>query len=77
MLATSPLKYAKIVVILLLVSITLLLLRNNLISLHQSSNFVWSLSNYPRSGTILLDITACIFLFAGVGTTNISLSDYL
>ena len=49
--------------ILLLVSKTLLLLRNNLIPLYQSSSFIWSLSNHPRSSTILLGITACMFLF--------------
>jgi len=44
-------------VILLSVIVTLLLLKNNHISLHQSLNFVQSLSNYPRSETILLDTT--------------------
>jgi len=59
----------------------LLLLRNNHISLHQSSNFVWSPLNYPRSETILFGITAYILSFiiagAGTGTIDISLSDCL
>ena len=73
--AIPPLRHARIAVILLLVSMILPLLRNNLISLHQSSNFVWSLSNYPGSGTILLGIVAYMFSFAGAGATDISLSD--
>jgi len=40
MSATPPLRYTRIAVILSSVSMTLLPLRNNLISLHQSSNFV-------------------------------------
>ena len=48
--------------ILLSVSMTLLLLRNNLISLHQSSNFVWSLSNHPGSDTMFFGILAYPFL---------------
>ena len=73
---TPSLRQAKITVILLSVSITLLLLRYNYISLHQSSNFVWSLSNHPGSGPILFDMTACIFLFAsaGAGAADISVS---
>ena len=51
--ATPPLRRAKIAVILLLVSMTLLLLRNNLIPLYQSSNFILSPSNYLGSGTIV------------------------
>ena len=75
--ATPSLRHARITVILLLVSITLLLLRNNLIPLYQSSNFVWSLSNYPGSRTILLGIAACLFVFivTGTGAVNISMSD--
>ena len=42
-----PLRQARIAVILSSVFITLLLLRNSLILLYQSSNFVWLLSNYP------------------------------
>ena len=78
MLATPSLRQAKITVILLLVSMTLLLLRNNLIPLHQSSNFVRSLSNYSRSSTIFFGIPACIFLLiftaAGVSANDISVS---
>ena len=43
------------------VPLTLLLLRNNLIPLYQSSNFVQSLSNHPGSGTMLLGIPADSF----------------
>ena len=70
------LRQAKIAVILSLVSITLLLLRNSLISLHQSSNFVWLLSNYSGSSTMFLGIPACVFsLFtADTGVINISIS---
>jgi len=50
--ATPPLRQARIAVILSSVSRTLLLLRNNRIFLHQSSNFVQSPSNHPGSGTI-------------------------
>ena len=42
-------------------SITLLLLRNNLIPLHQSSNFDWSPLNYPGSGTIFFGNPAWTF----------------
>ena len=62
--------------ILSLISMTLLLLRNNLIPLHQSSNFVRSLSNYPGSGTMFFGNPAWMFsLFAtaaGAGATDIS-----
>ena len=77
--ATSPLRRAKIAVILLLVSITLLLLRNNCILLHQSSNFVWSLSNHSGSSTIFFGITAYMFslITTSTGSTNISMSDCL
>jgi len=77
MSATPPLRYVRIAVILLLVSIILLFLRNNLIPLYQSSNFIWSLSNYLGSRTILLGIIACMFLFTSAGATDISLSDHL
>ena len=70
------LRQAKIAVILSSVSKTLLLLRNNLISLYQSSNFVQSLLNHPRSGTILFGITACIFWFVCAGVSNISMSNH-
>ena len=44
------------------VLLTLLLLRNNLIPLHQSSNFDWSPSNHPGSGTIFFGNHAWMFL---------------
>ena len=56
--ATSPLSQARIAMILLSDAITLLLLRNNQISLYHSLNLIWLPSNYPRSGTILFGITA-------------------
>ena len=70
MSTTPPLRQAKIAVI-------LLLLRNNQISLYQSSNFVLSLSNYPGSGTILFSITAysLLFVVASTSATDIALSD--
>ena len=73
---TPSLRWARIAVILLLVSMTLLLLRNSLIPLYQSSNFVWSLSNHSGSSTILLGITAYMFLLfiACTGASNISVS---
>ena len=57
------------------IPLTLLLLRNNLIPLHQSSNFVRLLSNHPRSRTMLLGIPADSFT-AGVvaGAVDISMS---
>ena len=60
------------------VSMILLLLRYNHISLYQSSNFVWSLSNHPGSGTILFGIVACVLLFTvtGAGISDISVSVY-
>ena len=62
--------------ILSLVSMTLLLLRNNLIPLYQSSNFIRSLSNHSGSSTIFFDIPACMFslisIAASVGVDNIS-----
>ena len=74
---TPPLRHTKIVIILLLVSRTLLLLRNNHIALYQSSNFVWSLSNHSGSGTILFGITTCTlsFIVTDAGATDISSSD--
>ena len=73
--ATSPLRQARITVILLLVTITLLLLKNNLIPLHQSSNFVWSPSNHLGSGTIFFGITACMFSL--IATTSAGAVDIL
>ena len=64
--------------ILLSVPVTLLLLRNSLISLHQSSNFDRSLSNYPGSGTILFGNPANTFpplsTAMGAGAVDISVS---
>ena len=57
---------------------TLLLLRNSHIPLHQSSNFVQSPSNHPGSGTIFFGIPANIFLLIsmaiGAGAVDISVS---
>ena len=60
--------------ILLSVATTLLFLRNNHISLHQSSNFIQSTSNHSESGTKLFGILTCTFLLytTGIGTINIS-----
>ena len=68
-----PLSWARIVVILLSVSVTLLLLRNSQIPLHQSLNFVLFLLNHSESGIIFFSIIACSFYaVAGAGTTDIS-----
>ena len=73
--AIPPLRQARITVILLSVSITLLLLRYNCIPLHQSSNFVQFPSNHPGSGTMLFSMTACMFLFvADASAADISIS---
>ena len=62
--------------ILLSVPLTLLFLRNSLISLHQSSNFDRSPLNYPGSGTIFFGNPAWTFLLTaaatGAGVTDIS-----
>ena len=64
--------------ILLFVLLTLLLLRNNLIPLYQSSNFDWLLLNHPGSGTIFFGNPAWTFLLTAVavvaGATDISVS---
>ena len=61
--------------ILLSVLLTLLLLRNNLIPLYQSSNFVWLPSNHPGSGTMLLGIPINSFIASVVaGVVDISVS---
>ena len=59
------------------VAMILLLLRNNQISLYQSSNFIQLLLNYFRSGTILFCITvyAVLLYTAGIGAVNISSDD--
>ncbi len=58
------------------VPLTLLLLRNNLIPLHQSSNFVWSPSNHPGSGIMFFGNPAWMFSLAtaapGAGVSDIS-----
>ena len=48
-------------------------LRNNCISLHQSSNFVWLLSSHSRSEIILFGITVCVVssYTTSIGTVNI------
>ena len=78
MSTTPPLRQARIAVILSSVSMTLLLLRNSLIPLHQSLNFIQSPSNHPGSSTIFFGIPACTFLLiaatASAGTTDISVS---
>ena len=64
--------------ILLSVSMTLLLLRNNLIPLHQSSNFVRSLSNHLGSSTMFFSNLAWPFSWPvtsiGAGAADISVS---
>ena len=62
----SPLRQARIAVI-------LLLLRNNLIPLYQFLNFVLSSSNHPRSGTMFLGTLACL-LFSYIGTNAVDIS---
>ena len=71
---TPPLRRVRITVILSSVSITLLLLRNSQISLHQSSNFILSPSNHPGSRTILLGIAACPLFIVGTGTGAVDIS---
>jgi len=65
-------------VILLSVSMTLLLLKNNYISLHQSLNFVLFLLNHPGSKTIFLGTIAYLFVFiiTSTGAIDIALSDH-
>ena len=69
--ATPSLRQARIAMI-------LSLLRNNLIPLYQSSNFVQSLSNHPGSGTIFFDNPACLYSWLvtaiGAGAVDISVS---
>ena len=70
--ATLLLSQTRIAVILSSVPVTLLFLRNNLIFLHQSSNFVLSLLNYSGSEIILFDILTYLFyIVAGVNATDI------
>ena len=65
--------------ILSLLSMTLLLLRYNCIPPYQSSNFIQSLLNHPRSGTILFGIFACALssTVTGTGISDISVSVHL
>ena len=80
MLTISSLRQARIAVVLLSVSMTLLLFRNSLISLHQSLNFIRSLSNHPGSGIMFFGIPAYMFLFivtASAGADDISVSIHL
>ena len=63
--------------ILSLVSVTLLLLRNNLISLHQPLNFVQSPSNHPGSGTISFGISACMFSLVATSAVDSVISVHL
>ena len=74
LLSLNAILISNTAIILLSITITLLLLGNNHISLHQSSNFIWSPSNYPRSRTMLFGITICtVSLYtASVGAVNIS-----
>jgi len=72
MSTTLPLKQARISVILLSVVVILLFWTNNWIPLHQFSNFVLFLSNYPRSETMLLDITVCSLYTTSTDTIDIS-----
>ena len=77
---TPHLRWARTAIILLSVSMTLLLLRNSLIPLHQSLNFIRSLSNHPRSNTIFFGISAYMFLFivtVGASADDISVSIHL
>ena len=66
-----PLSQASTVVILLSAATTLLLLRNSLIPLHQSLNFVLSPSNHPGSRTMFFII---VFLLYIAGTNAIDIS---
>ena len=69
-----PLSWANTAVILSSVATTLLLLRNNWIPLHQSLNFVLSLSNHLRSRTMLFGIIVYMFSLytASTGAVDIS-----
>ena len=74
--AIPLLRQARIAVILLSASMTLLLLRNNYIPLHQSLNFVWSPSNHSGFSIIFFSISAYIFslIATSAGATDISVS---
>ena len=68
----TPLSQASTTVILSSVAVTLLLLRNKWIPLHQSSNFIQSPLNHPRSKTIVLSITVCSNAISAVNISSIS-----
>jgi len=68
----TPLSQASTTVILSSVAVTLLLLRNKWIPLHQSSNFIQSPLNHPRSKTIVLSITVCSNATSAVNISSIS-----
>ena len=71
--AIPSLRQIRITVILPSVFITLLLLRNNLIPLHQSSNFVLSPLNHLGLGIIFLGNSACLlFFYISTGAVDIS-----
>ena len=59
------------------VPVTLLLLKNNLIPLHQSLNFVQLLSNYSGSETIPFGISACTFSLVATNAVDIVVSVHL
>ena len=61
-------------VILLSITTTLLLLRNNQIPLHQSLNFVLSPSNHPRSRIMLFGVIVCIFSLYLASTSAVNIS---
>jgi len=69
---TLPLRQTRIMVILLSVSIIFLLLRNNLISFHQFSNFILFLLNHLRSGIMFLGTLSCL-LFSCIGTGTVDI----
>ena len=75
---TPPLRQARIAVILLSVLLTLLLLRNSLIPLYQSSNLDWLPSNHPGSSTIFFGNPAWTFSLTAAAAiacaTDISVS---
>ena len=71
---THSLSQTSTVIILSLVAMTLLLLRNNQISFYQSSNFIQSPSNYPRSETMLLGITAYSVVLYTTSTSTVNIS---
>ena len=65
-----PLSWASTAVILSSAATTLLLLRNKWIPFYQSSNFVLSPLNHPRSGTIAF-VSAFLLYTAGASAVDI------